>query len=60
MGLSYIFLLTAVYVDNGKFLPIWKNFSSLVYWLLPSVVGVPIIIRTLLQHPLSSHYFRTK
>jgi hypothetical protein len=60
MGLSYIFLLTAFYVDNGKFLPIWKNFSSLVYWLLPSVVGVPIIIRTLLRHPLSSHYFRTK
>jgi len=60
MGLSYIFLLTAFYVDNGKFLPLWKNFSSLVYWSLPAVVGVPIIIRTLLRHPLSSHYFKTK
>ena len=57
MGISYIFLLTAFYVDNGKFLPIWKNFSSLVYWLLPAVVGIPIIIRTLLRHPLSRDYF---
>ncbi len=57
MGLSYIFLLTAFYVDNGKFLPVWKNFHPLVYWLLPTVIGVPIIIRTLLHHPLSKSYF---
>jgi len=60
MGISYIFLLTAFYVDNGKFLPIWKNFYPIVYWLLPAVVGVPIIIRTLLRHPLSRDYFKTK
>jgi len=60
MGISYIFLLTAFYVDNGKFLPIWKIFSPITYWLLPAVVGAPIIIRTLLRHPLSSHYFKTK
>jgi predicted membrane protein DUF2306 len=60
MGTSYIFLLTAFYVDNGKFLPIWKNFSPVVYWLLPAVVGVPIIARTLLRHPLSGHYFKPK
>jgi len=57
MGLSYILLITAFYVDNGKFLPIWKNFDPLVYWLLPSVIGIPILIRTLLRHPLSRIFF---
>jgi hypothetical protein len=58
MGVSYIFLLIAFYVDNGKFLPVWKNFHPLVYWLLPPVVGVPIIIWTMFRHPLSKHYFK--
>jgi len=58
MGLSYIILITAFYVDNGKFLPIWENFPSLVYWVLPSLIGVPIIIRTLFRHPLSKDYFK--
>lgn len=57
MGVSYILLLTAFYVDNGKFLPIWKNFHPLIYWLLPAVIGIPIIIRTLFTHPLSRKYF---
>jgi len=57
MGISYIFLLTAFYVDNGRFLPLWKNFHPLIYWLLPATIGVPIIIRTLFRHPLSRKYF---
>lgn len=52
MGLSYILLLTAFYVDNGKNLPIWKELPSITYWLLPSAVGIPLIVRALLQHPL--------
>ena len=60
MGLSYILLLTAFYVDNGKFLPVWKDFPPLVYWLLPGLIGVPIIVRTLLRHPLSKNYFGGK
>jgi hypothetical protein len=58
MGLSYIFLLTAFYVDNGKFLPLWKNFNSLFYWLLPTAIGIPILIKTLLQHPSSKEFFK--
>ncbi len=58
MGLSYIFLLTAFYVDNGKFLPVWKNLHPIVYWLLPGAIGIPIILRTLRRHPLSRNYFR--
>jgi hypothetical protein len=29
MGSSYILMLTAFYVDNGKHLPLWKNFLRL-------------------------------
>jgi hypothetical protein len=44
MGLSYIAMLTAFYVDNGKNLPIWKDLPHVMYWLLPSAVGVPLIV----------------
>jgi hypothetical protein len=52
MGLSYILMLTAFYVDNGRNLPLWKELPSVVYWLLPAAVGLPIIGRALLRHPL--------
>jgi hypothetical protein len=43
MGGSYIALLTGFYVDNGPFLPLWNQLPHIAYWLLPSVVGVPLI-----------------
>lgn len=58
MGLSYIFLLIAFYVDNGRFLPVWKNLPPVIYWLLPLLIGIPIIIHTLVRHPLSRGYFK--
>jgi hypothetical protein len=52
MGFSYIVLITAFYVDNGKFLPIWRDFSPIIYWTLPAIVGLPIIVATLIRHPI--------
>jgi uncharacterized membrane protein len=52
MGLSYVLMLTAFYVDNGKNLPIWKALPSLTYWLGPAAVGLPIMAYALLRHPL--------
>jgi hypothetical protein len=52
MGLSYILLLTAFYVDNGKSLPLWQELPPIAFWLLPSVIGLPLIIYALLRHPL--------
>ena len=52
MGLSYILLLTAFYVDNGAHLPLWRSLPSWAYWLLPSIVGLPILIWVLTRHPL--------
>jgi peptidoglycan/LPS O-acetylase OafA/YrhL len=52
MGVSYILLLTAFYVDNGKSLPLWKELPPIAYWLLPAAVGLPLIVHALLRHPL--------
>jgi hypothetical protein len=52
MSTSYIALLTAFYVDNGPHLPLWNRMPNLAFWLLPSVIGVPILIRVLNRHPL--------
>jgi hypothetical protein len=53
MGLSYVVLLIAFYVDNGRQLPLWRDLPHFAYWLLPLVVGAPLIIRALLAHPLT-------
>jgi len=53
MGVSYVLLLTAFYVDNGRNLPIWRDLPSIVYWVLPALIGVPLILRTLWRHPLA-------
>jgi hypothetical protein len=47
MGLSYILMLTAFYVDNGKNLPIWRNLPYLAYWLVPGTVGIPLVVSVL-------------
>lgn len=47
MGGSYIALLTGFYVDNGPFLPVWDRLPHLTYWLLPSLIGGPLIWRAL-------------
>jgi len=53
MGSSYILLLTAFYVDNGRSLPLWKELPAWTYWTLPAAVGAPIIIWVLFRHPLA-------
>ena len=47
MSASYILLVTAFYVDNGKHLPVWRSLPHLAYWLLPSAVGLPLVARAL-------------
>jgi hypothetical protein len=52
MGGAYIALFTGFYVDNGPHLPLWDRLPSLAYWLLPSLVGVPLILRALARRGL--------
>jgi hypothetical protein len=53
MGLSYVVMLIAFYVDNGKQLPLWKDMPHFMYWLVPLAVGIPLIVRALLWPPLA-------
>ena len=53
MGLSYVLMLVAFYVDNGKQLPLWRDMPHFMYWLLPAAVGIPLILRALLWPPLA-------
>jgi hypothetical protein len=53
MGMSYVVMLIAFYVDNGKQLPLWKDLPSFMYWLLPLAIGTPLIARAVLWHPLA-------
>ena len=53
MGMSYVLLLTAFYVDNGKNLPLWRDLPPIMFWLFPAAIGVPLIVWALWRHPLA-------
>jgi hypothetical protein len=59
MGLSYILMLTAFYVDNGKNLPFWKELPQIAFWLLPAGLGAPLILYALLKLPLAQRQRQT-
>ena len=52
MSVSYVILITAFYVDNGKNLPLWNRLPQELFWILPSLIGLPLIILQLIRHPL--------
>ena len=52
MGGAYIALFTGFYVDNGPHLPLWDRLPYVAYWLLPSLVGVPLILPALARRRL--------
>lgn len=54
MGSSYILVLTAFYVDNGKALPLWRELPHVTYWILPAAIGLPLIAYAWFRHPLAS------
>jgi hypothetical protein len=47
MGVAYVAMLTAFYVDNGPHLPLWDHLPRLSFWLLPSAIGAPVIARAI-------------
>ena len=52
MAASYILMITAFYVDNGPNLPLWRELPPIAFWILPTLIGAPILINALLHHPL--------
>ena len=58
MGIAYVAMLSAFYVDNGPHLPLWNRLPTLAFWLLPSAIGAPIITRAVIRaraHRLRPH-----
>ncbi|MCS7484764.1 DUF2306 domain-containing protein [Umezawaea endophytica] len=47
MGVSYIGLLTGFYVDNGPNLPLWRELPPASFWVLPTIIGVPVLVLAL-------------
>ena len=45
MGVSYVAMLTAFYVDNGPTLPLWNQLPPIVFWFLPTILAFPLIVR---------------
>jgi hypothetical protein len=45
MGAAYVAMLTAFYVDNGPHLPGWDHLPDWVFYVLPAVVGAPLVTR---------------
>ena len=60
MGVSFILMLTAFYVDNGKNLPLWRDLPQIAFWFLPTMIGTPIIVYVLRTHPLVLAYDRAQ
>lgn len=50
MSSSYVTLLTAFYVDNGPRLPLVNHLPTIVFWTLPSLVGLVLVVRALRHH----------
>ena len=54
MGASFILMITAFYVDNGKNLPLWRELPQIAFWFFPAIIGTPIVLYVLRTHPWSS------
>lgn len=51
MAASYILMLTAFYVDNGKNLPLWRELPQMAFWFIPAAIGVPLTAYYLVRLP---------
>jgi hypothetical protein len=53
MGTAYTAMLTAFYVDNGPHLPLWDHLPTPVFWVLPTAIAIPLILRAVMhaKHP---------
>lgn len=50
MGGSYVVLLTAFYVDNGKKIPLLDQLPTAAYWVLPALIATPLIAMSAVRH----------
>ena len=60
MGIAYVAMLTAFYVDNGPRLPLWDRLPAFAFWLLPTAIGAPVIARAVIRARHASLASRTR
>src|SRR6185437_3993218 len=56
MAASYVLMITAFYVDNGKNLPVWRYLPQIAFWVLPILVAAPLVLGALRRHPVVVAY----
>jgi hypothetical protein len=44
---SYVVLWTAFYVDNAHLIPGLNRLPSLTFWVAPTVIALPFLVRSL-------------
>ena len=47
---SYIVLLTGFYVDNAHLIPLLNQLPQLTFWVLPTLIGIPFIVRSISRY----------
>jgi uncharacterized membrane protein len=60
MGVSYIAMLTAFYVDNGPHLPLWELLPGWAFWIVPALVGIPLITWAIVRRDGARHRARPR
>ena len=60
MGTSYIVLMTAFYLDNGPRLPMWDRLPLLAFWIVPTLIGFPLVVRALGRYRGGLHIPRVR
>jgi hypothetical protein len=60
MGIGYTAMLIAFYVDNGPHLPVGDHLPTLAFWLLPSAIATPLIVRAVRRARQITHEPRAR
>jgi hypothetical protein len=47
LGAATSAMQTGFWVDNGPTLPVWSRLPVVAFWIVPSVIGVPLLARAL-------------
>ncbi|MDN5861801.1 MAG: hypothetical protein L0H84_24645 [Pseudonocardia sp.] len=50
MAGSYIGLCTGFLIDNGPLLPGWRELPHALHWTLPTILGLPLLVRALARY----------
>ena len=59
MGLSYVVMHTAFWVDNGPTLPLWNRLPVLAFWIAPSLIALPFFVLAFRHHTNVSNDLRS-